>query len=528
MGIYTEKADATRRLSRNVSQSKSSIEFFVMVKPVDDNVYKVLVDCTTKRKRELRMHSWLEQNYQEQAPRHSGTIESMPGAKYVLKLNGNFKAVSGSSTASLIFYPKEDNYIIFEVTVLSPSTAFVNVFGVKTTLTQNEIEEKLICLPIELTGIPVARAQVPIHVQAFSGFTSNSFLRLICTHLEDEWTTLAILLGMDVRTVEIYRTNVNLSDSDKKFRTLEVWRDTCKQKKDFGVNQIALAVRIIGREDLLEIIQNEIETWLEANKDQQHNFIDFYHWAKINRIGLTLAITDTEDPMPVSDQFLMLLINKFPFGKCGTINDIGLQMGLSKTDREKILKDVINTNPEYRLLRVHKNDCGSKRKDRWHSKDICRINEIAGGAEAGCCHEGELKLKVEVWDVDDNNNDHVDFLSGVFGLKAARSQLEAPVAAFQIRKRTLLTYNVKVYCDEYYFGEYCDIFCKPSDGDFGHYTCDSTTGMQICDPGWSGQFCDESNIDECRTSPCNGTQKCINTLSGYECICPDGFTGIIT
>ncbi|XP_076117540.1 uncharacterized protein LOC143085191 [Mytilus galloprovincialis] len=138
---------------------------------------------------------------------------------------------------------------------------------------------------------------------------------------------------------------------------------------------------------------------------------------------------------------------------------------------------------------------------------------------------GELKLKVEVWDVDDNNNDHVDFLSGVFGLKAARSQLEAPVAAFQIRKRTLLTYNVKVYCDQYYFGEYCDIFCKPSDGDFGHYTCDSTTGMQICDPGWSGQFCDESNIDECRTAPCNATQKCINTLSSYECVCPDGFTG---
>lgn len=46
--------------------------------------------------------------------------------------------------------------------------------------------------------------------------------------------------------------------------------------------------------------------------------------------------------------------------------------------------------------------------------------------------------------------------------------------------------------------------------------------------GWSGQFCDESNIDECRTAPCNATQKCINTLSGYECVCPDGFTGIIT
>ncbi|XP_052086414.1 protein jagged-1-like [Mytilus californianus] len=136
---------------------------------------------------------------------------------------------------------------------------------------------------------------------------------------------------------------------------------------------------------------------------------------------------------------------------------------------------------------------------------------------------GELKLKVEVWDVDDNNNDYVDFLSDVFGLKAARSKLEAPVAAFQIKKRTLLTYNVKVYCDEFYYGEHCEIFCKPSDGDFGHYKCDSTTGMQICDPGWSGQFCDESNIDECQS--CNVSQTCINTPSGYGCVCPDGFKG---
>ena len=51
--------------------------------------------------------------------------------------------------------------------------------------------------------------------------------------------------------------------------------------------------------------------------------------------------------------------------------------------------------------------------------------------------QGELKLKVDVWDVDDNSHDHVDFLSGVFGLKASRSETTAAVTAFQIRKRTL-------------------------------------------------------------------------------------------
>lgn len=51
--------------------------------------------------------------------------------------------------------------------------------------------------------------------------------------------------------------------------------------------------------------------------------------------------------------------------------------------------------------------------------------------------QGELKLKIDVWDVDDNSHDHVDFLSGVFGLKASRSETSAAITAFQIRKRTL-------------------------------------------------------------------------------------------
>jgi jagged-like protein len=53
----------------------------------------------------------------------------------------------------------------------------------------------------------------------------------------------------------------------------------------------------------------------------------------------------------------------------------------------------------------------------------------------------------------------------------------------QSTRRKQLTYNVKVYCDAFYYGEYCDTFCKAADDEFGHYTCDTTTGSFICDEG---------------------------------------------
>lgn len=46
-----------------------------------------------------------------------------------------------------------------------------------------------------------------------------------------------------------------------------------------------------------------------------------------------------------------------------------------------------------------------------------------------------------------------------------------------------LTYNVKVYCDEHFYGEQCDVYCNPSENPYSHLTCDSTTGLPICDEG---------------------------------------------
>lgn len=55
-----------------------------------------------------------------------------------------------------------------------------------------------------------------------------------------------------------------------------------------------------------------------------------------------------------------------------------------------------------------------------------------------------------------------------------------PVAQFE--------YQIRVICDEHYYGFGCNKFCRPRDEFFGHYTCDYN-GNKTCLEGWSGPDC---------------------------------------
>lgn len=55
-----------------------------------------------------------------------------------------------------------------------------------------------------------------------------------------------------------------------------------------------------------------------------------------------------------------------------------------------------------------------------------------------------------------------------------------PVAQFE--------YEIRVSCDEHYYGFGCNKFCRPRDEFFGHYTCDYN-GNKTCLEGWSGPEC---------------------------------------
>lgn len=55
-----------------------------------------------------------------------------------------------------------------------------------------------------------------------------------------------------------------------------------------------------------------------------------------------------------------------------------------------------------------------------------------------------------------------------------------PVAQFE--------YQIRVSCDEHYYGFGCNKFCRPRDDFFGHYECDHN-GNKTCLEGWSGPDC---------------------------------------
>ncbi|XP_058241302.1 protein jagged-1a-like isoform X2 [Hemibagrus wyckioides] len=49
-------------------------------------------------------------------------------------------------------------------------------------------------------------------------------------------------------------------------------------------------------------------------------------------------------------------------------------------------------------------------------------------------------------------------------------------------------YQIRVTCDEYYYGFGCSKFCRPQDDFFGHYDCDHN-GNKMCLEGWASPEC---------------------------------------
>lgn len=82
-----------------------------------------------------------------------------------------------------------------------------------------------------------------------------------------------------------------------------------------------------------------------------------------------------------------------------------------------------------------------------------------------------------------------------------------PVAQFE--------YQIRVICDEHYYGFGCNKFCRPRDEFFGHYTCDYN-GNKTCLEGWSGPDC---NTGERRSAGGSGWNP-------SETAVPDGLMSV--
>ncbi|XP_064633441.1 delta-like protein A isoform X2 [Lineus longissimus] len=138
---------------------------------------------------------------------------------------------------------------------------------------------------------------------------------------------------------------------------------------------------------------------------------------------------------------------------------------------------------------------------------------------------GSVKLKVRIVDYDPvGPPDHVDDLARVISVRAAKSFHHAAATEYVVRHRTTLKFWVKVFCDPYYYGDACTIYCSDRDDESGHFKCNIETGEKICIAGWTGEDCNIP-IDECGSSPCLNGGLCEDKHNSYHCICPRGFLG---
>lgn len=167
----------TSELCRRASMRKTFTLFLVLVKPVGENVYHVIIECTTKRRKEDRMNFWINKNYLDQKPSYSGEFESIPGTKYMLRLSGNVKTVSGFPKTRLEFHPKRENCQQFQVT-MSDYNAFnaasVDIYEVKDREDGKEEEEGLVSMPFRLTGTPFVEDLEPLNDESFPGRSRKS------------------------------------------------------------------------------------------------------------------------------------------------------------------------------------------------------------------------------------------------------------------------------------------------------------------------------------------------------------------
>ncbi|XP_064803831.1 protein jagged-1b-like isoform X2 [Oncorhynchus masou masou] len=127
--------------------------------------------------------------------------------------------------------------------------------------------------------------------------------------------------------------------------------------------------------------------------------------------------------------------------------------------------------------------------------------------------------------LDFNNDSSTGSVGGERIEKAVQSGMINPSRQWQSLKHNgpvgQFEYQIRVSCDEHYYGFGCNKFCRPRNDFFGHYNCDHN-GNKTCLEGWSGPECSTAICRQgCSTEhgSCKlpGDCKCLYGWQGEYC-----------
>ena len=102
--------------------------------------------------------------------------------------------------------------------------------------------------------------------------------------------------------------------------------------------------------------------------------------------------------------------------------------------------------------------------------------------------QGAAQLYVEVYDIDDGSDDHVDDIYVEINLDP-NTQFTTATNFYGNNGNSRISLSFRVTCTANYYGTDCATYCVPTDDSSGHYTCDQRSGARICLNGWSGSDC---------------------------------------
>ena len=108
--------------------------------------------------------------------------------------------------------------------------------------------------------------------------------------------------------------------------------------------------------------------------------------------------------------------------------------------------------------------------------------------------QGAVQLYVEVYDIDDGADDHVDDVYVEINLDP-NTQFTTATNFYGNNGNSRISLSFRVTCTANYYGTDCATYCVPTDDASGHYTCDQGSGARICLSGWSGSDCNIRKLE---------------------------------